>query len=341
MTPRAWRSPIALAISLLALACAGQAWAQATSGSISGRVTDPSGAGLPGVTVTVTSERTGLVRESTTSADGRYIVVNLPPDTYALTAVIDGFKGVRRSGLTLRVDERLGIDVALEIGSFTDVVTVEGRAPLLQTQSAATGEVIEQRQIQDLPLLGRNFLELTRLTAGTTCRTGRQHPRSVGQRTARVRQLRHGRRHRGHRQPQQRHRRAPQHRCGAGVQGRDLGVRAGVRPGRRRRDRHPDAIGSEPSSTAARRNSTGPPATAARPFFATRAAGPQAAQLRRDTGRTASAATARSSSAAYEGVRLKNRFAYLDSVPPRDQIRVLPERRRRSLGSASTRTPAG
>jgi hypothetical protein len=323
MTPRASVSPIALTISLLVLACAGQAWAQATSGSISGRVTDPSGAGLPGVTVTVTSERTGLVRESTTVADGRYIVVNLPPDTYALTAVVDGFTGVRRSGLTLRVDERLGIDVALAIGSFTDVVTVEGRAPLLQTESAATGEVIEQRQIQDLPLLGRNFLELTRLTAGTGSGQGgntlnlsvngqREFANSVVVDGIEV----------------------------TGNRNNDTGVRPSVDAVQEFKvatSAYAPEFGRAAGGVIAIQTRSGsnevhgsasefyrPTGTAARTFFE-----PERAGLRQHNfGATLGGPLRRNRTfffGAYEGVRHDNRFAFLDSVPPRDQIRVLPD----------------
>jgi hypothetical protein len=145
---------------------------QATSGTIPGLITDSSGAVVPGVAVSITTDRTGLTRSVTTASDGRYLLSNLPPDTYSLTATLQGFRAAKRPRLTVSVDQQLRIDFTLELGNVTDVVDVVAETPLLQTQSAATGEVIEQRQIQDLPLLGRNFLELARLTVGTTAGQG-------------------------------------------------------------------------------------------------------------------------------------------------------------------------
>ena len=163
---RMWKT---VTLSVLVLLLPHIVRGQATSGHILGRITDRSGSVIAGVTVSVTSDCTGLTRTATSDADGgRDMVSTLPPDVYSLTAAVQRFKAVKRTGLSLLVDQALRINFALEVGDFTEVVDVAASTPLLQTQSAATGEVIEQRQIQDLPLLGRDFLKSTRLTAGTT-----------------------------------------------------------------------------------------------------------------------------------------------------------------------------
>src|SRR5271170_33574 len=138
---------------------------QATSGSIEGRVTDSSGAVVVGAEVTAKNPNTGLTQTSKTDNDG-YLLRNLPPGTYSITVGKDGFKKVEQGGILLLIDQKLRLDFALAPGATTETVTVTSEASLLQTQSAETGEVIGTRQILDLPLLGRNFLQLSLLTPG-------------------------------------------------------------------------------------------------------------------------------------------------------------------------------
>ncbi len=138
---------------------------QATSGSIEGRVTDASGAVVVGAEVTAQNPSTGLTQTSKTDNDG-YLLRNLPPGTYSITVGKDGFKKVEQGGILLLIDQKLRLDFALAPGAASETVTVTGEASLLQTQSAETGEVIGTRQILDLPLLGRNFLQLSLLTPG-------------------------------------------------------------------------------------------------------------------------------------------------------------------------------
>ena len=249
-------------------------------------------------------------------------MANLPPDVYSMTLVLEGFTGARRSGLTLRVDEQLRIDVALAIGDFTDVVTVVARTPLLQTQSVATGEVIEERQIHDLPLLGRNFLELTRLTAGT----------AVGQGGNTLNLAVNGQREFGNSVVVD----------GIEVTGNrnnDTGVRPSVDAVQEFKvvtSAYAPEFGRAAGGVIAIQTRSGsnqlggsvfefyrPTETAARSFFS--AEGPGLKQ--HIFGATAGGPLRRNRTfffAAYEGSRHDDRFAYLDSVPPRDQIRVLP-----------------
>ena len=147
-------------------------WSQATTGGILGRVVDPSGFSVPGASVVVRNSNTGLERATRTDAEGDYAVPNLPPGNYVAEIESPGFKKLTRGPVKLTVDQKLRLDLQLHLGELTEVVTVTSEAPLLDTETAATGEVIQSRQILDLPLLGRNFLELARLAPGVAAGAG-------------------------------------------------------------------------------------------------------------------------------------------------------------------------
>lgn len=142
--------------------------AQATSGSILGQVKDPARAAVADAVVTAKNDATGLEQKARADANGEYILPNLPPAVYTITVSKTGFKSLARSPIKLLVDQKLRLDFELAIGELSEVIKVTDEAPLLQTQSADTGEVIQSRQILDLPLLGRNFLDLALLNTGTT-----------------------------------------------------------------------------------------------------------------------------------------------------------------------------
>jgi len=140
-------------------------FSQATSGSVQGIVTDLSGAVVVGAVVTAKNENTGLIETARNDSDS-YVLRNLPPGTYSLTVTKDGFKTIVRSGVLLLIDQKLRIDFSLAPGTASETVNVTTEAPLLQTQSVETGDVIQSRQILNLPLNGRNFLQLAKLTPG-------------------------------------------------------------------------------------------------------------------------------------------------------------------------------
>ena len=147
---------------------AGPCLAQATAGTILGRVLDAQGGVVPAATITVQNGATGMTQTAETSAAGEYSVPALPPGDYTLTIGKSGFTQLARHGLHLAIDQKMRVDVQLTLGIVTETVTVSAPSPVLQTETAETGQVIVNRQILDLPLLGRNFLDLTRLTAGVT-----------------------------------------------------------------------------------------------------------------------------------------------------------------------------
>ncbi|MCI0421407.1 MAG: TonB-dependent receptor, partial [Acidobacteria bacterium] len=146
--------------------------AQTSFGTITGVVTDSSGAVLPDATVTATNDKTGLSRQAMTNSSGNYIVPSLPPSTYTLSAELKGFKKVVRSALHLQVNQSLRVDMTLEVGELTQTVEVEAETPLLQSESSTVGTVIDDKQIVELPLNGRSFTELTYLIPGGVRQAG-------------------------------------------------------------------------------------------------------------------------------------------------------------------------
>ena len=140
-------------------------------GEINGTVTDPSGAVISGATVTVTNTATNIARTVQTNAAGNYTLPFLAPGLYDVRAEQAGFKAVTRSGVQLQVGSIARINVAMEVGAVTEEVAVTGAAPLLTTEGTAVGTVIENKRIVDLPLNGRNYLQLIALSPGVTAET--------------------------------------------------------------------------------------------------------------------------------------------------------------------------
>ena len=155
-----------LALGILITTCLMQA--QSTGGRIIGHVTDSSGAVVPGAKVILTNEATGVSRSATTSDGGTYIFTSLQPGRYRLTAELSGFRKIERTGVELQVNQRAQIDLDLEVGLVSESLLIEGKAPLLETQSSVLGSVIEEKQVQDLPLNGRNFVQLATLSTGVS-----------------------------------------------------------------------------------------------------------------------------------------------------------------------------
>ena len=150
------RFPIALVIFLL---MSGAAWAQATA-ELNGRVTDQSGAVLPGVSITVTQTDTGLVRSIVTDSDGAYLLSNLPTGPYRLEAMLQGFRSYVQTGIVLQVGGKPTINLSLAVGALEEAVTVQGAAPIVDVKSAGIREVVEQQRIVELPLQGRQVTDL-------------------------------------------------------------------------------------------------------------------------------------------------------------------------------------
>jgi hypothetical protein len=141
------------------------AWAQDTA-TIVGTVTDPSGAVIPGVKVTVSNPEKGLTRELVSNPSGEYMAAKIPIGNYVVTAEAAGFKKLARSGITLSVGQTLRVDLQLAVGQVTQEVTVTGNVTRVETETAAVSDVVTGRQISDLELNGRNFVALALLVPG-------------------------------------------------------------------------------------------------------------------------------------------------------------------------------
>jgi len=148
----------------------GVTWAQLSTAQLSGRVTDQSGAVLPGVTVTVTQTDTGFTRSDVTDGNGSYTLPNLPTGPYRLEVSLSGFRTYVQTGIVLQVAASPVINAVLSVGALEESVTVEGAAPLVDVQSSGISEVVQNEQILALPLNGRNAVELVAI-AGAAVQT--------------------------------------------------------------------------------------------------------------------------------------------------------------------------
>jgi hypothetical protein len=163
-----------VAAVLAVLGMAGPLRAQTATGQITGTVKDTSGAVVPGATVTVHSDLTGLTRTATTNPSGDYSFPLLPVGTYSVSAQLQGFSVARESGIRLNVDQVARIDLTLAVGATTETVEVQSATVAIDTETATVGQVITEKQITDLPLNGRNFLSLLFLGAGAVEADGEQ-----------------------------------------------------------------------------------------------------------------------------------------------------------------------
>ena len=161
------------AISLLATAPSA---AQATA-ELAGRVTDESGAVLPGVTVTATQTDTGFTRTVVTDGTGAWVMPNLPTGPYRLEVALQGFRTYVQTGIVLQVGATPTINAVLGVGNLEETVSVEAAAPIVDVRSAGISEVVEQERIVELPLQGRQVTDLIVL-AGAAVETGRPNSRS-------------------------------------------------------------------------------------------------------------------------------------------------------------------
>ena len=145
---------------------------QANTGTILGNVVDPSGAPVPGCKITVKDVQTGIVKETKTDSSGNYVVSYLLPGRYDVAAEAPNFHRSVQPGISLNVDQKAEVSFQLQVGSVSETVEVTGTAPLLQTQSVEQGQVINEKQMQELPLNVRDFGQLATLQPGTVLGTG-------------------------------------------------------------------------------------------------------------------------------------------------------------------------
>src|SRR5262245_49565436 len=163
-----WRSG-SLAGMLLAV---GVSFAQVPTAVLTGVVKDPTGALVPNVNVTAVSIDTNLARSVVTDESGTFRIAALNPGPYRLDAEARGFKKSTIGGIVLQVGQQSRVDIEMQVGDINQTIEVAGRASVVNTENSLIGGVIDQARVVSLPLNGRNFMELTTLTAGIAEGTG-------------------------------------------------------------------------------------------------------------------------------------------------------------------------
>ena len=154
-------------IAIFLIVAAGALLAQsAGTAGLTGTITDPSGAAVPNVTVTLTSNDTNQVRSAATGGDGVYKFSLLPPGLYKIRFAANGFKTAEVSAVNLNVTETPVLDRALEVGAQSEQVTVEASAETLQTATSSLGTTVGARTVTALPLSNRNYTQILGLSAG-------------------------------------------------------------------------------------------------------------------------------------------------------------------------------
>src|SRR6266566_1208450 len=155
-----------LTLLLIVLVCTAGAFGQAFTGSISGLVTDPTGALLIGAKITITDIAKNTTYKTSTNEAGFFLIGQLPPSTYRLVAEKSGFRKYMLDAVPLSTQQKVSADIAMELGSVTENVQVTAEAQLVESTTSTLGAVIENKRIVDLPLNGRNILNLSALVPG-------------------------------------------------------------------------------------------------------------------------------------------------------------------------------
>jgi hypothetical protein len=167
-TPRLARLSALVTLFLIAVCFAS---AQEFRATISGRVTDSQNAVIVNVKVTAIQLETSTRYEAISDNEGNFLIPFLPPATYRVTAEVAGFKRYVRDGVEAAANERLRVDIQLEVGAASDTITVQAESPILQTATASTGQAIVATQIENMPVSGRTPLALAQLAFGVVPNT--------------------------------------------------------------------------------------------------------------------------------------------------------------------------
>lgn len=157
-----------LVVCVVVVGLATPLFAQGGRSDITGTVSDQGKAVLPGVTVTVTNEATGLQRVGVTSADGRFVISTLVPGTYMIRLELQGFQTLTQTGIVLNVGQELALNLTLAVAGLAETVTVTGESPIVEVTSSRIGTNITGAEIDSLPSQGRNQLGLMQLVPGLT-----------------------------------------------------------------------------------------------------------------------------------------------------------------------------
>jgi len=161
-----------LTLVVVCVLASASVFGQGAVSEMNGTVVDQSGGVLPGVTVTITDEATGLMRTTVSNENGRFVIPAVTPGRYTIAAELTGFQMQRRTGVTVLVGQAVTLNFSLAIGGLTDQVTVTGEAPLIEVTQTQIGSNITAQQIEDLPTQGRQQYALLQLVPGLTPNLG-------------------------------------------------------------------------------------------------------------------------------------------------------------------------
>src|SRR6185295_7255883 len=150
---------------LLLLTCA-SAFAQQTTGTITGRVVDQQGAAIPGATVVAKSATTGFTRTEVSDAEGIYRLSALPVGIYDVNAELQGFATVSKKDVEVNVAQTQSVDFSLKVAQLAETVNVTGASPLIETTASSVGAVVDVKRIESIPLNGRQFANLAATVPG-------------------------------------------------------------------------------------------------------------------------------------------------------------------------------
>jgi outer membrane receptor protein involved in Fe transport len=163
---------VSVAFFVAAVLFAAPAHAQFARAQVSGQVTDPDGAPLPGVTVVARNEASGLVREVVTGGRGNYLFQGLVPGTYTLTFTLEGFRGIERPSVVLAVGQQPRLNIQLDLSNVEETVTVTALTPMVETTSKEVGGALNATEIENLPSINRSFIMFASLIPGVHAALG-------------------------------------------------------------------------------------------------------------------------------------------------------------------------
>src|SRR5271156_1394177 len=175
-------------LGFITLVLCGCLSAQSPNGIMNGLVLDPTGGVIAGAEIRIVNDATAVQYVGKTNSEGIYVVTNLPPGTYRLQVSKIGFKTLIKPDIVLNVQDSLAINFTLPVGAASEIITVTGGAPLVNTESGSVSTVIDHRFIENLPLNGRSFNALLQLTPGVVIAATSTYNQSqfsiAGQRTS-------------------------------------------------------------------------------------------------------------------------------------------------------------
>src|SRR5437667_1000813 len=157
-----------IVLSFTLLTIVKPAMSQLPTATILGTIKDPTAAIIPGAAITAKNLETGLTRTTVSAEDGSYRLSALPVGAYEVRVELPGFRTEVRGGLTLTVSQEAVVNFALQAGAVDQTVVVTEDAPLVNTTTGSLGGLVDEQKVADLPLNGRNFIDLTALTHGIT-----------------------------------------------------------------------------------------------------------------------------------------------------------------------------